>query len=157
MRKILEVSTDHIDETENTQSVDVYFVDDDGEEGTVAAEVCLDTGKVFYRDNLYRVDKIEEAIAEIRKTIVKKIPKVVITISGGNFQDYVSSEDVEVALIDFDVEYASDDDEIQPKDIPFSVEDGRVEKAYASEVETDIHSENVNPERVNQLFEIIRG
>lgn len=154
MRKILEVLTHHIDETENTQSVDVTFVDDDGEVAEVACEVCLDTGKAFYRDNIYRAsEEVQEAIAEIRKTIKK--PQIVITISGGNFQDYVASQAVDVALIDFDTEYSSTDDEIQPKNIPFSVEDNRMEKAYASEVHAD--DDNINPERVEQIFKIINA
>jgi len=152
MRKILEVSTDHIDETENVQSVDVYFVDDDGEEGTVACEVCLDTGKVFYRDNLYRgLKEIKTAIEEIRKTIVKKIPKIVVTISGGCLQLVNSSEEVEVAMIDFDTQGT---DEEQLKQIPYSVTDNRMEPAIANEYELDII---VDEERINQLFKIIKG
>jgi hypothetical protein len=129
MRKILETSTEHIDEIENTQSVDVYFVDDDGEEGTVACEVCLDTGKAFYKDNIYRSSrKVKEAIEEIRKTIVKKKPTVVVKVVGGNVTDVFSDTDLELDVLDFDTEMSSEEDQEDMKKIPDSY--GKIQDAY---------------------------
>tara|TARA_B100000767_G_C19647187_1_gene485098 strand:+ start:231 stop:695 length:465 start_codon:yes stop_codon:yes gene_type:complete len=154
MRQIAEIKFDHIDEEENVQSVDIFFTDDDNEEGTVACEVCLDTGKVFYRDNIYRAyDEVKEAIKEIRKTIVIKKPKIVITIADGALETVYSSVDVEVALVDFDTDGETDEERL--KQIPYSTTDSRVHTAYANE--HTVEPGDVNPERVNQLFEIIRG
>ena len=73
MRKIAEVRTDYIDEENNAQSVDIFFTDDDMEEGVVACEVCLDTGKVFYKDNIYRAySEVRDAIKEIKGSITKR-------------------------------------------------------------------------------------
>ena len=109
MRQIAEIKFDHIDEEENIQSVDIFFTDDDNEEGTVACEVCLDTGKVFYRDNIYRAyDEVKEAIKEIRKTIEKK-PVTVIKVQEGRVTDVISNTDQEFIVADLDVECCEED------------------------------------------------
>jgi len=65
MKEIREIRTDHIDD-ENVQYVDLYFDDDDNSEGKTVAVVCLDTLKVFYYDNDYRLNvRVKEAIKEI--------------------------------------------------------------------------------------------
>jgi len=111
MRQIAEIKFDHIDEEENVQSVDIFFTDDDNEEGTVACEVCLDTGKVFYRDNIYRAyDEVKEAIKEIRKTIEKKAPKVIVVIDGGNVSAILGDSPIDAHVIDYDVEGQDSDD-----------------------------------------------
>ena len=68
MKQITSVFTEYIDEERNVQLVDVYY--DNDEEGVVAAEICLDTGKVFYRDPKYRSEPIvKETIHLITKSI----------------------------------------------------------------------------------------
>ena len=65
MKEIREIRTDHIDD-ENVQHIDVWFDDDDNSEGKTVAVICLDTLKVFYFDNDYRVNvRVKEAIQEI--------------------------------------------------------------------------------------------
>ena len=68
MNQITNIITEYIDEERNVQFVDVYY--NDNEEGVVAAEICLDTGKVFYRDSKYRSEPmVKETINLITKTI----------------------------------------------------------------------------------------
>jgi len=152
MREISEISTEHIDETENTQTVDVYFTDDDSEEGSVACVVCLDTGKAFYRDYIYSTYEIvTDAIKEIQASIEK--PKVVVTINGGGLGKVESSIEIEIAVIDFDTN--GETDETRLTQIPYSITDNRVVASYASGYEQ--YPGEVSKERVNQLFEIIKG
>ena len=69
MKKPVEVRTEHIDD-QNLHHVDVYFTDDDMEEGTTACVVCRDTKKVIYFDSIYRMSPmVKEAIQEILKDI----------------------------------------------------------------------------------------
>jgi hypothetical protein len=159
MRKILETSTEHIDEIENTQSVDVYFVDDDGEEGTVACEVCLDTGKAFYKDNIYRSSrKVKEAIEEIRKTIVKKKPSIIVKVArgcakevGGCVKEVNSSVEIDFILVEFDT---NGTDEGQLTSVPHSNEDAELVYSIVDEYKVEVE---VDEERVDQLLKIIKG
>ncbi len=65
MKTIREIRTDYIDD-ENVQHVDIWFSDDDNAEGKTVAVVCLDTLKVFFYDNDYRINtRVKEAIKEI--------------------------------------------------------------------------------------------
>lgn len=67
MKEPIETVIDHIDD-DNYQHVDCYFTEDPNEEGKTVAIVCLDTGKVFFLDNLYRSNKgVQEAIKEIKR------------------------------------------------------------------------------------------
>lgn len=152
MKRISEVLTEHIDEELNATYVDVYEVG--SEEGIVAAVICNDTGKVFYRDYIWAsYEQVTTAIQEVVDKVKK--PRVAITISGGNFQDIVSSQEIDVVVIDFDTEGSSEDDINPVKDIPYSVEDNRTEKAYISV--SNLDEDSVNPERVDQLFKIAKG
>ena len=127
MKKIAEIKIDHIDEVENTQSVDIFFTEDDMEEGTTACVVCLDTGKAFYSDNIYRAySEVTEAIEEIRKTIEKKAPKIVAVISGGVLQSVIGEAPIDLHVIDYDTDGEDPDDCYE---IP--QEDGRTDLAYA--------------------------
>jgi len=65
MKKIQEIITDHIDD-DNLQHVDCYFTEDRNEQGKTVAVVDLDTKKVIFFDNGFRINKkVKEAISEI--------------------------------------------------------------------------------------------
>ena len=67
--KIAEIRTDYIDE-QNLQYIDVWETDNDNEEGKTVAVVDLDTSKVIFFDNGYRLNKrIKEAINNILSDI----------------------------------------------------------------------------------------
>jgi hypothetical protein len=88
--KIVEVKTDHTDEEENVTAIDVIF-EDDLEEYVVVGEICLDTGKVFYRDSICRLfSEITEAVEEVRSSIIKE---------SGSIEDAESRENLIDALI----------------------------------------------------------
>ena len=73
MKAITEIRTDFIDD-ENIRHIDVYFDNDDNSEGKTVAMVCLDTNKVLYMDNDYRVnDRVKEVIEEILNSINKPV------------------------------------------------------------------------------------
>lgn len=63
-RKIYEVSYGFIDD-DNLLHIDVYFSDSDEDEGKTVAVIDLDTGKVIFFDNRFRMNEaVKEAIAE---------------------------------------------------------------------------------------------
>lgn len=65
MKNIAEIRTDYIDD-QNLQYIDCWFTDDDNEEGKTVAVVDLDTKKIIFFDNGYRLnEKVKEAINEI--------------------------------------------------------------------------------------------
>jgi hypothetical protein len=65
MKNIAEIRTDYIDD-QNLQHIDCWFTDDDNEEGKTVAVVDLDTKKIIFFDNGYRLnEKVKEAINEI--------------------------------------------------------------------------------------------
>ena len=146
MRKIAEVKFDHIDEVENTQTVDVLFTDN-LEEYEVACEVCLDTGKIFYRDNIHRLNsEVQEAIKEIRETIKKKSPKVIAVIQGGILQNVLSDQDLDLVTIDYDFE----DDPEDGVEIP----QGSGKTALAYVYEGSVFEKS--PERVEEILTAIK-
>ena len=64
-KKISEIKTEFIDD-QNLQHIDCWFTDDDNEEGKTIAVVDLDTNKVIFFDNRYRMDDmVKEEIALI--------------------------------------------------------------------------------------------
>jgi hypothetical protein len=65
MKKITELRSDYIDD-ENLLHIDCWFDNSDNSEGTTVALIDLDTNKVIFLDNLFRLDeKVKEAIAEV--------------------------------------------------------------------------------------------
>ena len=112
MKHIAEIITDHIDE-DNFQYVDAYFDDDADSEGKTIAMVCLDTKKVVFIHNEYRlVSKVKNAIKEILDSIVIEKPKVVVKIDGGIVTDVFSDTELDLDVIDFDTEGISEDEEV---------------------------------------------
>ena len=102
------------------------------EEGTVACEVCLDTGKAFYRDNAYRAySEVTEAIEEIRKTITKKVPKAVAVVEGGVLTAVIGDAPIDIHVIDYDCE---DDDPDDCYEIPQSNGKTATAMAYIGEI-----------------------
>jgi hypothetical protein len=66
MKEVSEVRYDYIDEEDNLLHIDVWFTDDDNEEGKTVAVIDNDTDKVIYFDNLYRTnEKVQAVIKEI--------------------------------------------------------------------------------------------
>ena len=62
---ISEIRTDYIDD-DNLQHIDCWFTDNDNEEGKTIAVVDLDTNKVIFFDNRYRLNQeIKIAINEV--------------------------------------------------------------------------------------------
>lgn len=71
MNQITDIETTYIDEEQNVQYIDVYYEDQD--EGQVAAMICLDTGKVFYRNIEFKFYERIKAIAdEISRSVTPK-------------------------------------------------------------------------------------
>jgi len=69
LKKISEIRTDHIDD-QNLQHIDVWLTDDNDEEGKTIAVVDLDTKKVIFFDNGYRMnEEVKIAIKEIVESI----------------------------------------------------------------------------------------
>lgn len=67
--KICEVKNDYTDD-DNYTTIDVWDSEDENAEGKVVAIVCMDTGKVYFIDNLYRgLPEINEAITEVLRRI----------------------------------------------------------------------------------------
>lgn len=61
----IEVRNDYTDD-QNFTHIDVWFTDNDNEEGMTTAIVCRDTKKVYFVDNMLRNDvKVLEAISEV--------------------------------------------------------------------------------------------
>lgn len=78
-KHLSEVDNTFIDEENNTLYIDGFFADNCGdcEEGTSIAVVCLDTGKIIYRDNRFRgnqmvVEAINEALEANKVMLTKK-------------------------------------------------------------------------------------
>lgn len=68
MKPVREVRTDHCDD-QNIVHIDVYFTEDDNEEGVVAGFIDLDTGKIIYVDALLMDDPaVKEAVDEVLAT-----------------------------------------------------------------------------------------
>lgn len=62
---VWEARHDYTDE-QNFTHIDVWFTDDDEEEGRTAAIVCRDTQKVYFCDNRLRNDpKVLDAISQV--------------------------------------------------------------------------------------------
>lgn len=71
-----EVRSDYVDD-QNFTHIDVWFTEDDDEEGITAAIVCNDTAKVYFCDNRLRNDpKILEEISNV----LQSIPQTMIVV-----------------------------------------------------------------------------
>lgn len=65
MKQVKEVRSDHIDD-DNICHIDVYYSEDENEQGKTVAFVDLDTGKVIYVDNIFRLnDLVSEEITYV--------------------------------------------------------------------------------------------
>lgn len=91
MKPLSEVITNHIDD-QNVLHVDVYETSDENEQGKTIAYVCLDTLKVIFSDNRYRLDEtVQNAIKEVLELHKKPTATIVMT----DFEDiyvYVNDE-----------------------------------------------------------------
>ena len=59
---IADIRTDYVDD-QNLQHIDCWFTEDDNEQGKTVAVVDLDTKKIIFFDNGYRLnEKVKEAI-----------------------------------------------------------------------------------------------
>ncbi len=68
----MEVRNDYTDD-DNYTHIDVFFTEDDGEQGITGAIVCRDTKKVYFLDNRLRGNKLVlEAIAEVQKELAQE-------------------------------------------------------------------------------------
>ena len=68
-REIAQVKTDYVN-GENYTFIDIFFTDDQMEEGKSIGAVCNDTKKVLFFDNRYSTDaKVLEAIKEIKSKL----------------------------------------------------------------------------------------
>jgi hypothetical protein len=71
-----EVRSGYVDD-QNFTHIDVWFTEDDNEEGFTAAIVCNDTAKVYFCDNRLRNDpKILEEISNV----LQSIPQTMIVV-----------------------------------------------------------------------------
>lgn len=62
IQNILDIRTDYVDD-QNLQHIDCWFTEDDNEQGKTVAVVDLDTKKIIFFDNGYRLnEKVKEAI-----------------------------------------------------------------------------------------------
>jgi|VirMetMinimDraft_7_1064189.scaffolds.fasta_scaffold153168_2 hypothetical protein len=65
-KPIAEIRIDYVCDL-NLQHIDVFHTGDGDEEGHTVAVVCLDTGKVIFHENDYRLDpQVKGAIKEIK-------------------------------------------------------------------------------------------
>jgi len=65
MKNIAEIRADYIDD-QNLLHIDCWFTDDDNEEGKTVAIVDLDTKKIIFFDNRYRLnEKVMRLLTEI--------------------------------------------------------------------------------------------
>ena len=109
MKRQIEDIRTYLDEMLNATSIDLYF--EGTEEGEVAAEVCMDTGKVFYRDNIYRSNnRVQEAIKGVQADVKMTIPKVVAVVNGGVITSVVGDAPIDIHVIDYDHEGEDPDD-----------------------------------------------
>ena len=70
MNKISEIKTDHIDD-QNLQHIDCWFSESNDEEGRTIAVVDLDTKKVIFFDNSFRMNEmVKTAIDKVVKSVV---------------------------------------------------------------------------------------
>lgn len=68
----MEVRNDYTDD-DNYTHIDVFFTEDDGEQGITGAIVCRDTKKVYFLDNRLRGNKLVlEAIMEVQEELVQE-------------------------------------------------------------------------------------
>ena len=88
----------------------------------------------------------KEAIKEIRKTIEKKAPKVIVVIDGGNVSAILGDSPIDAHVIDYDVEGQYPDD---CHEIP----QGEGKTTTAVPYIGDIFEENAD--RVNELLTAI--
>ncbi len=146
MKRISEVITEHIDEELNATYVDVYVVG--SEEGTVAAVVCNDTGKVFYRDYIWAsYEQVTTAIQEVVDQVQKpKVPKIIAVVNGGVITSVVGDAPIDIHVIDYDCE---DEDPELCHEIPQG--EGKTEMAVAYQGE--IFEEDAD--RTYELLEAI--
>lgn len=62
IKNIADIRTDYVDD-QNLQHIDCWFTEDDNEQGKTVAVVDLDTKKIIFFDNGYRLnEKVKEAI-----------------------------------------------------------------------------------------------
>lgn len=62
IQNIADIRTDYVDD-QNLQHIDCWFTEDDNEQGKTVAVVDLDTKKIIFFDNGYRLnEKVKEAI-----------------------------------------------------------------------------------------------
>lgn len=75
-KQIAEVKNDYTDE-DNYTHIDVFFTDDEMEEGTTVAVVCQDTGKTVFFDQMFRTaPEVQAAIKEARPSNYKRLEAV---------------------------------------------------------------------------------
>ena len=68
-KSVKEVRSDYTDD-QNFIHIDVWFTENDAEEGRTVAIVCEDTKKIFFIDNTLRMDSLVlNEISEVLKSL----------------------------------------------------------------------------------------
>ncbi len=134
MKRTIEEITTFLDEELNATSIDLYC--EGSEEGEVAAEVCMDTGKVFYRDNIWRLNEtVQKSIKEVLSQVKKpKVPKIIAIVNGGVITSVVGDAPIDIHVIDYDYEGEDPDDCYE---IPQDGDKTETAVAYIGEIFTE--------------------